>query len=1097
MVIRARGTKAAAEELTAATHPVQVGGTFVHGGLRSTDFASQRARPSTARSRLSYGLGASSSFKEPRHPSNYNGSYVNSSGLSHVNDSRISLLSMVNTREDSSDSYAAESSHASLEPAIKNIKSTRALSNQHSTKSPEAGRPRSRTQSSEQGVVTVFSGIQEPPPLDPDLDAFNKLPKFRPLVLAPTNNRLSGLFHLGARYIEPTAERKYDLSPHVDLYNCIVRLAIVWHNFRDYLSNRVQRICDRQSEFVAAAKHMSTRAADTQVQLAHVSQQVKREQDSLAVLKSLQRQTEKSYELVQDILHDLERLEAALPVEEQPCVNENDMMAEFPNLLKMLNQRRRAFSPAHHTHPSATLRRQIAAKKAGIPAFPSRSSSVISSHSRSGSTISQCEIPISAGKPRPGPYRLPGLSRQSSTLAPSRNHSKLLSDSRSLRPRGSRSSMNSSNHSNSSIPASPITTDEARVSFDGEAIHPMENTSLAMLASHGTAKSTQRRSVQPFASLRPPVSTKSVYGDGKGSYSRSEVSLSKEQVVWSPQINANASETTFINSSDLSVPHASLAHVEEECLRCAQLVGSDSEYTDVSGRLHDMYVGPISVPSDSVEQRSRRSSRMSISAVNSGLANATISKERPHEDQSPGSNSQTSGDYAHRPIISPGSARIPQLRMPADHGTESPTSPKSLPHALSLRSASSLASSPSAMSITQSPPVGSPSIQTAGNQLSIVTASDSQPASRSAASPQFPLEATRMLRQVIMDQPDGNSDPQYPVHRSSSRSTHTDDRSSSIRAEYASSDAYSGVLEQGKDVMDIGGSSSFRRSRTSSMAASQLSGTEGSEGADFLQSMGAASTVVDGRPGSDTPRGANPWARSNPERMSTWSSSSARTLADNAYGSRISSIDDSLRASKRPPSSAALNALTVSAAMINRHPRASNLGADRKGSTIHGGARVASMRPAVDLGLSIRTDLEHRVRSYSESGRNPLLREEERPHSSMGFSEMVSGVPVWSARPDSIHARRHSPHSASLRHFRADKLNPHRLSMMSAGSQSGRLGPMSAGSVSSDEMHSDAASIGTSFSSQATDRLLLPTTSQASASGKLFSKRRAQTMNQN
>ncbi|KAJ2186038.1 hypothetical protein IW144_006344, partial [Coemansia sp. RSA 522] len=62
-----------------------------------------------------------------------------------------------------------------------------------------------------QGIVTVFSGNQEPPPLDPDLDALNKLPKYRPLVLAPSSNRLSGIFHLGARYIEPTAERKCQL----------------------------------------------------------------------------------------------------------------------------------------------------------------------------------------------------------------------------------------------------------------------------------------------------------------------------------------------------------------------------------------------------------------------------------------------------------------------------------------------------------------------------------------------------------------------------------------------------------------------------------------------------------------------------------------------------------------------------------------------------------------------------------------------------------------------------------------------------------------------------------------------------------------------
>ncbi|KAJ2879224.1 hypothetical protein IWW38_006157, partial [Coemansia aciculifera] len=57
-----------------------------------------------------------------------------------------------------------------------------------------------------QGIVTVFSVTQKPPSLDPDLEALNRLPKYRPLVLAPSSNRLSGLFHSGPRYIEPTAE---------------------------------------------------------------------------------------------------------------------------------------------------------------------------------------------------------------------------------------------------------------------------------------------------------------------------------------------------------------------------------------------------------------------------------------------------------------------------------------------------------------------------------------------------------------------------------------------------------------------------------------------------------------------------------------------------------------------------------------------------------------------------------------------------------------------------------------------------------------------------------------------------------------------------
>ncbi|KAJ1830675.1 hypothetical protein LPJ63_004788 [Coemansia sp. RSA 2711] len=1052
------------------------------------DFASQRARPSTARSRLSQGLGTSS-FKEQRHSAQHPGPYMHSPGLGRANDSRVSLLSMAGPREDAHEPEAADAAQLSLEPAIKNIKSSRALSNQHASKSSGAGRPRSRTQSSEQGVVTVFSGVQEPPPLDPDLDALNKLPKYRPLVLAPSSNRLSGLFHMGVRYIEPTAEQ-------LNLDD--TELTGLCFSFRDFVSNRAQYVCDRQAEFVTAAKHIGVRAVETQSRLAHVGQLAKHEQDSLSVLKTLQRQAEKSYELIQDILHDLERLEAALPAADQLLGNESDMAADFPCLTKMLAQRRRAALPASHPHASVVLRRQIAARKVGIPSFPSRTSSAIPLNPRSNSAAYHFESAVTNSKARPGPYQLPGLTRQSSNVVPSRSHSKWLSDSRSLRPRGSRSSINSSDHSNSSAPVSPSTTDEARVSFDGEAIHPMGTASIAMMASQGTPRSIQRRSMQPFGSLRPPNSTRSAHGDYKGSYSRSEVSLSREQVVWSPQISTSANESAGYFHYEGSQPNALLADVEEEYSRCAKLVSADtgaSDMVDNGRKSSELYPGPLSVPSDTASDNrppNRRPSRMSISAIRRDASLGD--KERsPGSDGSSAGNSRISGDYDRRPVISPGSARIPQLRVPLDRSAGSPASPKSLPHALSLRSASSLGSSPSASSMAQPTPIGSPSAHALTNQLSVVASPDLYQATRTPLSPQFPLEATRMLRQVIMEPSDGSTDARSASRCSTPLGTSTDCNPAML-SECADTEGYEGGPEQGTDTPELAGADSYQRSRASSMAASQLSATEGSEGADISQAAYTIRSTADSRISGDSIRGHNPWTRTNPERMSTWSSSSARTLADGMYGSRIPSLDDSSRAPKRPPSSA-LNTLTASAAMINRSAHGSS-SSDRKGLTIHGGTRVAGTRPAIDLGLSIRSDLEHRVRSYSESGQNLMLDRDGRPHSSMGFYETVAGAPVWSARPDAIHARRHSPHSASLRHFRADKLNLHRLSMMSVGSQSSRQGPMSSGSAHSDGMQSDAASVSTSYSSQATDRLLPPSASQSTATGTIAGKRRAQTMDQ-
>ncbi|KAJ2544742.1 hypothetical protein GGF49_000950 [Coemansia sp. RSA 1853] len=868
---------------------------------------------------------------------------MHSPGLSHANDSRISLLSMAGTREDVVEPPPAESTRLSLEPA--------------------------------QGIVTVFSGNQEPPPLDPDLDALNKLPKYRPLVLAPSSNRLSGIFHLGARYIEPTAEQlNLDETELVGL--CF--------SFRDYLSNRVQRVCDRQSEFVTAAKHIGMRATETQARLVHVSQLAKHEQDSLSVLKTLQRQTEKSYELIQDVLHDLERLDAALPTSDRLSANESNMATEFPYLTKMLVQRRRSALPANQPLSNASLRRQIVAKKAGIPAFPSRTSSVIPPHSRSSLAAYQTELAGTNIKARPSPYHLPGLSRQSSALASSRSHS-----------------------------------------------------------------------------------------------------------------NANESSFGYFKYGD-STPQVSLADVEEEYSRCARIIGADANDGAISSHNpSELSPSPLSVPSDinqpENQLRNRRPSRISISALHRDDALDTIPIDKelsPASDVSHGSITRTSGEYSHRPVISPGSARIPQLRMPLGRGAGSPVSPKSLPHALSLRSASSLGSSPSAPSITQLTPIGSPSAHAITNQLNVVATPDACQLNRQPVSPQFPLEATRMLRRVIMEQPDGSTEARTESRCSTPQDTPSDRRLIAHGPGSSYTDSYDGGPEQGNDMAD-----NYQRSRTSSIAASQLSATEGSDGTDVAQTTGTLNSTSNSRTRSDSIRGLHPWARTNPERMSTWSSSSARTLADGMYGSRIPSADDSSRGSKRPPSSAALNSLTVSAAMISRQSR-SSISSDRKSSTIHTGSRITSARPAIDLGLTIRSDLEHRVRSYSESGQNPLLHQDGRPHSSMGFHETVAGAPIWSARPDSIHARRHSPHSASLRHFRADKFNPHRLSMMSVGSQSSRQGPMSSDSAHSDGQQSDAASISTSYSSQAADRLLPLVSSQSTATATAIGKRRAQTMDQ-
>ncbi|KAJ2799117.1 hypothetical protein H4S07_005531, partial [Coemansia furcata] len=339
-------------------------------------------------------------------------------------------------------------------------------------------------------------------------------------------------------------------------------------SFRDYVSNRVHQVCDRQMGFAAAARHMSTRAAASQSRLGHVTQLSKHEQGNVSVLKSLQRQAEKSYELVQDILRDLERLDAMLPVNDRYFGADSVAPKEFPCLSKMLVQRRRHSLPTSPSpHSSVVLRRQIMAKKAGIPAFPARTTSLAGINGRPLSAMPAAE----SGKPRPGPYQLPGLIRHAGSNMTNRLHSKYSADTRVLRTRGSRGSMTGSESANASAPVSPGANSEPRLSFDGETISPLETTRISALTAHGgdEHRSAYKRSMHPFGGIRRPNSAVSAYLDsGKGNnYSRSEVSLSREQVVWSPQIAFGASDSAFgfpsFDGAPLS-PQLALSDVGDE-----------------------------------------------------------------------------------------------------------------------------------------------------------------------------------------------------------------------------------------------------------------------------------------------------------------------------------------------------------------------------------------------------------------------------------------------------------------------------------------------------------------------------------------------------
>ncbi|KAJ1940005.1 hypothetical protein EC988_007158, partial [Linderina pennispora] len=287
----------------------------------------------------------------------------------------------------------------------------------------------------------------KPPPLDTDLEAFNQIPKYRPLVLAPSNNRLSGLFQSATRYVEPSAEQ-LNLDE--------TELTGFCFSFRDYVTDRVQRVCDRQSDAVHAARQLGGRAAESAMQLSHVSHLVKQEREGAMALKSLQRQAEKAYEMMQEILGDIERLEAALPASTRFFGSESQASKEFPHLRRVLGQRRRSLQPIASPTSTISMRRQIASRKGPIPAFPGRATSLSPSQSHG-------ELP------RVQRSQTAGLVHRSSALSPAgRAHGKYVPDALSLRKRMSRTSLASSEVGNASSRSnSPGPQARSRISYDG------------------------------------------------------------------------------------------------------------------------------------------------------------------------------------------------------------------------------------------------------------------------------------------------------------------------------------------------------------------------------------------------------------------------------------------------------------------------------------------------------------------------------------------------------------------------------------------------------------------------------------------------------
>ncbi|KAJ1931072.1 hypothetical protein FBU59_006838, partial [Linderina macrospora] len=211
----------------------------------------------------------------------------------------------------------------------------------------------------------------------------------------------------------------------------------------------------------------------------------------------------------------------------------------------------------------------------------------------------------------------------------------------------------------------------------------------------------------------------------------------------------------------------------------------------------------------------------------------------------------------------------------------SAVSPRSMPRALTMPSGSSISSSQSVASVLLPTPMSSPMAQVTTNALSILSVSEAVP------SPQMPVgsppsqgtssEASRMLK-LMMESAD-NASTKSPGNSRPGSQTMSPERVRQSMAMLSRQNSRDSGSESKR-------SSTGGRERASSITHSLINMIERNDPSmDGHTQLRPSNTLMSDIPERDSP--SSMVVKTNSERMSTWSSSSGRTLSDSLGQVRV------------------------------------------------------------------------------------------------------------------------------------------------------------------------------------------------------------------
>ncbi|OMJ29763.1 hypothetical protein AYI69_g714 [Smittium culicis] len=193
----------------------------------------------------------------------------------------------------------------------------------------------------ENNLVTISKFKQTQ--IDNDqLVSLDNLGSIKPILEDSNRNRLSDFFFSSSSYLNSissfsSAYRFVDLKPSINLND--KDLFFIAETLKDSLASELSTIHTTQDGLIKKSLVLSKNFETAHSNVIRINNQAQTELEKLSTINKIGKQAEKTYEYMQEIFHDLERLESLLPPEMQLMEGDTQSQNKHPRLVEAFSVR--------------------------------------------------------------------------------------------------------------------------------------------------------------------------------------------------------------------------------------------------------------------------------------------------------------------------------------------------------------------------------------------------------------------------------------------------------------------------------------------------------------------------------------------------------------------------------------------------------------------------------------------------------------------------------------------------------------------------------------------------------------------------------------